>query len=833
MKAAMKSNFVFLTRALVWGAAVSVLVACPVVPPEDLTLIHGGDNDNPSHGDSAGGADEAPQRYVTSVLIDGKGPLTVGGTLQMTVLLTYDDASTSTDATAVYWYSGNGAILTVVNGLVTAVGAGTTTIYAVGQGGVTSNTVELSANPAGIELDCGAVLFASQGVTCNLWALDSESARSQVIGSELWTLSSSSGLVTVTDKYVAAHAGADGSVDLTATYNAVSPALTDGTSIDVVYITAVTVAGDASVLVSGTNRTFTATPVRESAGPVPASVLSQVVWTPSNGVITVLGTSSGTTGNIQGNMIGSGTLIASVGTAASTPVELTVKPSTVVLSSDTLDVQEGDKAGLGFQAKNSANANVETDPSTATIVWSKDGTGFTVDAASGSIAGQTAGGDPGHVWVTVNTVASNHAAVTVVSVRQAPYFGGLVSAALAGDNTSVTLAWAVASDTQTPSAITYEIYYGVGGVDFAGAPATTVANAVATGTTLSGLTRGSTYTFGVCATDRDTPTPHRYCGSGTPADVPLTGPSTTLFIPNANPANKDDMVLYLNGTDHHIYAFNRTTPATRVDLGSVLFGTGGTVDVTAPAFMPDGRIVGIGQSSGNQQTVYLRQANGSFAQVGTPFTVNTNGRGVSAPGSARAFGLSDGRIGFTKGGTTTDTVNLYVMNADGTSERQAPLFDVERVAPTTTGQIAAIWYGNLYLITPPATLSNMTQSFSVRPATTDSLQGGKLLFGRKSGAVDTLVTLDQGGATIAAVEYDITSGHALTASPHTVAVTPETTGFAGGFVQSTGGILWNGALVVHHVAAADAYQLFEINLATDTASAFAGSFGRANVDTAR
>ena len=910
MKTQTTSFFVRISSLAAVGTAMSLLVACPVLPPEDLSVIRGsdavegGDSDKPQRevssvtisgstdlslggtaqlsiaisytdGTSSADVNEASwystnadvvtvaagnvsavgagsasiyavaggvasnylefsiqAKPVSTVVISGQETLTLGGTLQLAILITYEDSTTSTMVNAAAWYSTNSEVLTVSAGNLTAIGVGSASVYAVA-GGVTSNYLEFTIQPAGVELDCGTALMAGSSTTCQLWGLNASSARITLIYSG-WSMTATSGLVSVDGTYITAYGTSDGTETLNATYSGTSPELTDSTTIDVVHVNGLSIAVSGTcattALVSGSTCTYTATPTRSSGGAVPTELVNSIIWTSPLGNNAIVTSSEGATGTIEARAIGAGNLRATLGTVQSNVIDFTTRPYSVVIPGGPFDVNEGGTQELTYQAFDTSSVQVSVLAS-ATVTWVKaSGSGFTIDAETGVVSGVT-GSQSGTVTVTVNGVLSaSPATINVVSVRQAPVFAGLQGVVLTNNNGTVHLTWNAATDAQTTVGLTYEIHYAENGaVNFGTAAQVTGIGYSTNYYDHMGVNRGSSYSYGVCARDAD----HNVeCGTGS-----TSGPTLTVAVPRTNPAVANT-VLYVTSARDIAY-LDRTSPSTRVDLGSVMLGDGRVLDITAPWFAPDGRIIGIGQGRSNSQVVYARDQYGTLGPLSGEFLVSTGTRGLSAPGSAKAFALDEidnWRIAYTKSGSSTDTVNLFVANANGAYERQAPLNDIERAAPTTDGKIAVIWYGNVYLLTPPANLA-MSGQFQVRPLTTDSSQSGKLIFGRKAGTNDTVVTVasQASGTNLAISVFDITSGHALgpTESVGTAPVADMTV--AGGFVESSSvSSLWDGLIVVQRYVDATHTELYEVDsVAVPPTITLLTTVSGASVDTIR
>lgn len=767
---------------------------------------------------------DVPQ--VRSITIAGAGgTLLFGATQQLSVTVSFEDDTSSTNPAVVTWQSSNPYSVAVSSdGLAQAIGLGTASVTA-SLNGVTSNAITFTAEPAGIVLNCGSVGVVSAGsaFSCSVAGTDGSGNVVQALSSESVSFGSPQlgGIIASISAagYVTTSSTGDGQATITANYSPSGEGapLSDEAVIDVVRISNVTISGSSADLVSGNSRDITATLTRYSGGQVPAEIVPY--WTTDEGSSVLLKSSEvGMSVTVTGNDIGTTGIRAGVGNVYSAPIEIRVVPQSVAVSpAGPVQLEEGQTQQFIAYPKNVSGGTVSLDyHGTATVTWSSDDDGVVMVTDGGYATAETAGSTT--VRVTVNGVEGS-AGVTVIALPENPAFEGLSSASRL-DVDSVSLSWPAATDAQTPASLVYDIYWDTDGSLTFSAGEKQVTGVTATSYQADGLTAGLTYVFGVRARD-----PQGNTDSNT-----IT---RTVYMPAPNPAAADTILFLDNGTARYVQLTAQPpTPAigASVSLGLVSPSmTGGGSKITGPRFLEDGKIVGIAYSGGPlTRQVYVRDDNGTYTYIASA-TDSTSMGGVSSPGQAVAFGLtgsSSDKIAFTVSGSTTGLVNLVLYDRDDGSQRTM-VYDIKRAAPMPGGKIVYVFYDNLYLLTPPATLSGGTAT--IKPL---SLGGGYddvLVFGRKNGANDEVVVIDP--ATSEVTLIDPTDGSVISSG---VFITPALADVASGYVLSTGTGSLTGDIVVQQFVGTGNHHVLLIDV--DAGAAYdltpGGALGAPTLDTA-
>jgi len=335
---------------------------------------------------------------LTSIsVVPAASSIPVHTTQQFSATGSYADGSSSDLTALVTWKSGSTAVATVdINGIVTAVAPGTSTISA-SIGGVTGSTT-LTVNAPTISsisitpVDLTLAIGINQQFTAT--ATYSDGSTQDLASGVTWS-SSSSSVVSINGSGVATTAGA-GQTTITATVGSLS----DTTTVTVVpaHLISIDVEPKAVAIALGTEQQFSAVGTFDDGS---TQLLTSVTWTSSlpgtatinpSGLATAVGTGSSTISAISGSVTGTASL--SVSSAALVSIAVTPANSSMAVGTTKQFTATGTFSDSSTQDLTLSVLWGSSSPATATInnlgsVGSL-ATGTTnISATLGAISGST------------------------------------------------------------------------------------------------------------------------------------------------------------------------------------------------------------------------------------------------------------------------------------------------------------------------------------------------------------------------------------------------------------------------------------------------------------
>lgn len=335
---------------------------------------------------------------LTSIsVVPAASSIPVHTTQQFSATGSYADGSSSDLTALVTWKSGSTAVATVdINGIVTAVAPGTSTISA-SIGGVTGSTT-LTVNAPTISsisitpVDLTLAIGINQQFTAT--ATYSDGSTQDLASGVTWS-SSSSSVVSINGSGVATTAGA-GQTTITATVGSLS----DTTTVTVVpaHLISIDVEPKAVAIAMGTEQQFSAVGTFDDGS---TQLLTSVTWTSSlpgtatinpSGLATAVGTGSSTISAISGSVTGTASL--SVSSAALVSIAVTPANSSMAVGTTKQFTATGTFSDSSTQDLTLSVLWGSSSPATATInnlgsVGSL-ATGTTnISATLGAISGST------------------------------------------------------------------------------------------------------------------------------------------------------------------------------------------------------------------------------------------------------------------------------------------------------------------------------------------------------------------------------------------------------------------------------------------------------------
>jgi uncharacterized protein YjdB len=335
---------------------------------------------------------------LTSIsVVPAASSIPVHTTQQFSATGSYADGSSSDLTALVTWKSGSTAVATVdINGIVTAVAPGTSTISA-SIGGVTGSTT-LTVNAPTISsisitpVDLTLAIGINQQFTAT--ATYSDGSTQDLASGVTWS-SSSSSVVSINGSGVATTAGA-GQTTITATVGSLS----DTTTVTVVpaHLISIDVEPKAVAIALGTEQQFSAVGTFDDGS---TQLLTSVTWTSSlpgtatinpSGLATAVGTGSSTISAISGSVTGTASL--SVSSAALVSIAVTPANSSMAVGTTKQFTATGTFSDSSTQDLTLSVLWGSSSPATATInnlgsVGSLATGTTTISATLGTISGST------------------------------------------------------------------------------------------------------------------------------------------------------------------------------------------------------------------------------------------------------------------------------------------------------------------------------------------------------------------------------------------------------------------------------------------------------------
>jgi len=335
---------------------------------------------------------------LTSIsVVPAASSIPVHTTQQFSATGSYADGSSSDLTALVTWKSGSTAVATVdINGIVTAVAPGTSTISA-SIGGVTGSTT-LTVNAPTISsisitpVDLTLAIGINQQFTAT--ATYSDGSTQDLASGVTWS-SSSSSVVSINGSGVATTAGA-GQTTITATVGSLS----DTTTVTVVpaHLISIDVEPKAVAIAMGTEQQFSAVGTFDDGS---TQLLTSVTWTSSlpgtatinpSGLATAVGTGSSTISAISGSVTGTASL--SVSSAALVSIAVTPANSSMAVGTTKQFTATGTFSDSSTQDLTLSVLWGSSSPATATInnlgsVGSLATGTTTISATLGTISGST------------------------------------------------------------------------------------------------------------------------------------------------------------------------------------------------------------------------------------------------------------------------------------------------------------------------------------------------------------------------------------------------------------------------------------------------------------
>jgi len=335
---------------------------------------------------------------LTSIsVVPAASSIPVHTTQQFSATGSYADGSSSDLTALVTWKSGSTAVATVdINGIVTAVAPGTSTISA-SIGGVTGSTT-LTVNAPTISsisitpVDLTLAIGINQQFTAT--ATYSDGSTQDLASGVTWS-SSSSSVVSINGSGVATTAGA-GQTTITATVGSLS----DTTTVTVVpaHLISIDVEPKAVAIALGTEQQFSAVGTFDDGS---TQLLTSVTWTSSlpgtatinpSGLATAVGTGSSTISAISGSVTGTASL--SVSSAALVSIAVTPANSSMAVGTTKQFTATGTFSDSSTQDLTLSVLWGSSSPATATInnlgsVGSLATGTTTISATLGAISGST------------------------------------------------------------------------------------------------------------------------------------------------------------------------------------------------------------------------------------------------------------------------------------------------------------------------------------------------------------------------------------------------------------------------------------------------------------
>ena len=335
---------------------------------------------------------------LTSIsVVPAASSIPVHTTQQFSATGSYADGSSSDLTALVTWKSSSTAVATVdINGIVTAVAPGTSTISA-SIGGVTGSTT-LTVNAPTISsisitpVDLTLAIGINQQFTAT--ATYSDGSTQDLASGVTWS-SSSSSVVSINGSGVATTAGA-GQTTITATVGSLS----DTTTLTVVpaHLISIDVEPKAVAIALGTEQQFSAVGTFDDGS---TQLLTSVTWTSSlpgtatinpSGLATAVGTGSSTISAISGSVTGTASL--SVSSAALVSIAVTPANSSMAVGTTKQFTATGTFSDSSTQDLTLSVLWGSSSPATATInnlgsVGSLATGTTTISATLGAISGST------------------------------------------------------------------------------------------------------------------------------------------------------------------------------------------------------------------------------------------------------------------------------------------------------------------------------------------------------------------------------------------------------------------------------------------------------------
>jgi len=335
---------------------------------------------------------------LTSIsVVPAASSIPVHTTQQFSATGSYADGSSSDLTALVTWKSSSTAVATVdINGIVTAVAPGTSTISA-SIGGVTGSTT-LTVNAPTISsisitpVDLTLAIGINQQFTAT--ATYSDGSTQDLASGVTWS-SSSSSVVSINGSGVATTAGA-GQTTITATVGSLS----DTTTVTVVpaHLISIDVEPKAVAIALGTEQQFSAVGTFDDGS---TQLLTSVTWTSSlpgtatinpSGLATAVGTGSSTISAISGSVTGTASL--SVSSAALVSIAVTPANSSMAVGTTKQFTATGTFSDSSTQDLTLSVLWGSSSPATATInnlgsVGSLATGTTTISATLGAISGST------------------------------------------------------------------------------------------------------------------------------------------------------------------------------------------------------------------------------------------------------------------------------------------------------------------------------------------------------------------------------------------------------------------------------------------------------------
>jgi Bacterial Ig-like domain (group 2) len=335
---------------------------------------------------------------LTSIsVVPAASSIPVHTTQQFSATGSYADGSSSDLTALVTWKSSSTAVATVdINGIVTAVAPGTSTISA-SIGGVTGSTT-LTVNAPTISsisitpVDLTLAIGINQQFTAT--ATYSDGSTQDLASGVTWS-SSSSSVVSINGSGVATTAGA-GQTTITATVGSLS----DTTTVTVVpaHLISIDVEPKAVAIALGTEQQFSAVGTFDDGS---TQLLTSVTWTSSlpgtatinpSGLATAVGTGSSTISAISGSVTGTASL--SVSSAALVSIAVTPANSSMAVGTTKQFTATGTFSDSSTQDLTLSVLWGSSSPATATInnlgsVGSLATGTTTISATLGTISGST------------------------------------------------------------------------------------------------------------------------------------------------------------------------------------------------------------------------------------------------------------------------------------------------------------------------------------------------------------------------------------------------------------------------------------------------------------
>ena len=361
---------------------------------------------------------------VASVsLAPASASIYVGQTVQLTATPKDANGNPLTGRVVTWTSSNTGAATVNGSGLVSAVGAGTTTIIATSEGQSGTATITVSLVPVATVTVTPAAPSVSAGQTVQLTATLKDSAGNTLTGRTVTWTSSNTAAATVSGSGLVTGVAA-GSATITATSGGKSGTATITVMVPVA---SVTVAPASAGIYVGQTVQLTATPKDANGNPLTGRV---VTWSSSNtGVATVNGS-----GLVSAVGAGSVTITAtSEGQSGTATVAVTLVPvATVTVAPAAPSVNVGQTVQLTATLRDSAGNTLTG----RTITWTSSSTATATVNASGLATGVAAGS----ATITAASGGQSGTAAVTVTVPQVASVTVAPSASTIGVGQNVQLA---------------------------------------------------------------------------------------------------------------------------------------------------------------------------------------------------------------------------------------------------------------------------------------------------------------------------------------------------------------------------------------------------------